>query len=116
MRHQKAGKHLGRDSGNRMALYRNQTTDLLRHEKIVTTQAKADQVRGFTENMITLGKKGTVHHRRQAAAFVTSKDIVEKLFGELAPRYQERAGGYTRTTKLGPRKGDGAELVKLELV
>jgi len=116
MRHQKNGKHLGRDTGNRLALYRNQTTDLLRHEHIVTTQAKAEEVRGFTENMITLGKKGSLHHRRQAAAFVSSKEIVEKLFAELAPRYQDRPGGYTRMTKLGPRKGDGAKLVKLELV
>ena len=116
MRHSKAGKHLGRDSANRMGLYRNQTTDLLRHEKIVTTHAKAEEVRGFTENMITLGKKGTLHHRRQAAAFVTSKEIVEKIFNELAPRYKDRMGGYTRMTKMGPRQGDGAEMAALELV
>ena len=116
MRHQISGKHLGRDTANRLALYRNQTTDLLRHGKIVTTKPKAEEVRSFTEHMITLGKKGDIHHRRQAAAFVNSTEIVKKLFEEIAPRYSERAGGYTRMTKLGPRKGDGAELVKLELV
>jgi large subunit ribosomal protein L17 len=99
-----------------MALYRNQATDLLRHGKIVTTHAKAEEVRGFAENMITLGKKGTVHHRRQALAFITDKSVVDKVFSELAPKYQERPGGYTRMTKLGPRKGDGAEIVTLELV
>lgn len=116
MRHHKAGKHLGRDSANRMALYRNQTTALLQHEKIVTTHAKAEEVRGFAENMITLGKKGTLHHRRQALAFIFDENIVAKVFAELAPRYLDRAGGYTRMTKMGPRHGDGAEMVTLELV
>ncbi|MBF8299183.1 MAG: ribosomal protein [Dehalococcoidia bacterium] len=116
MRHHKAGKHLSRDSAHRKALFRNQTTDLLRHEKIVTTHAKAEEVRTFAENMITLGKKGSLHHRRQALAFVLSRDVVDKLFAELAPRYQDRPGGYTRMTKMGPRQGDGAEMVTLELV
>lgn len=116
MRHSKAGKTLSRDTANRMALYRNQTTDVLRHEKIVTTHAKAEEVRKFVDNMITLGKKGSVHHRRQAAAFLNSKEVLEKLFNELAPRYKERTGGYTRITKMGPRQGDGAQMSVLELV
>jgi len=116
MRHRKAGKRLGRDSAQRRALYRSQTTDLLKHEHIVTTEAKAKEVRGFAEGMITLGKKGTLHHRRQAAAFVFDENIVRKLFDEIAPRYEERGGGYTRLTKIGPRQGDGALMVKLELV
>ncbi len=99
-----------------MGLYRNQATDLLRHEYIVTTRAKAEEVRGFAEKMITLGKKGDLHHRRQALAFLTDTGVVKKVFDDLAPRYKERAGGYTRMTKLGPRHGDGAFLVKLELV
>ena len=99
-----------------MSLYRNQTTDLVRHEKIVTTEAKAKELRGFVEGMITLGKKGTLHHRRQALAFVLDEKVVKKLFQELAPRYEDRNGGYTRITKLGPRQGDGAAMVQLELV
>ena len=116
MRHRKAGRRLGRDSAQRKSLYRNQTSDLLRHESIVTTEAKAKEVRGFAEGMITLGKQGTLHHRRQALAFVLDDKVVKKLFQELAPRYQERNGGYTRMTKLGPRRGDGALMAKLELV
>ena len=116
MRHGKATKHFDRDSAHRRALYRNQTTDFLRHEKLVTTVAKAKEVRGFVEHMITLGKAGDLHHRRQALAFVTDKDVVKKLFEEIAPRYRERRGGYTRLTRLGPRKGDAAPLAKLELV
>lgn len=116
MRHAKATKHFDRDSAHRKSLFRNQTTDLLKHGHIVTTEAKAKQVRGFAERMITLGKHGDLHHRRQALAFVTDKDTVHKLFAEIAPKYKERSGGYTRMTKLGPRKGDAAEMVKLELV
>ena len=116
MRHRIAGRHLGRSTSARLALYRNQVADLFRHEKIVTTEAKAKEVRGFAEKMITLGKKGQLHHRRQALAFVRDPRVVGKLFAELAPRYQERSGGYTRMTKLGPRKGDGAPQVQLELV
>src|SRR5207253_3170625 len=107
----KAGKHLGRDTSQRKGLFRNQTTDLLRHEHIITTRAKAEEVRTFAENMITLGKQGDLHHRRQAIAFLTDTKIVKKLFDDLAPRYKERSGGYTRMTKLGPRRGDGAFLV-----
>ncbi len=116
MRHQKAGKHLGRTSAHRKALYRNQTTDLLRHGAIITTHAKAHEVRGFAEKMITLGKQGDLHHRRQVLAYLFDTKVAEKLFTEWAPKYKERQGGYTRMTKLGPRKGDGAFMVKLELV
>lgn len=116
MRHRKSGRRLGRDSAHRRALYRGQTTDLLRWEKLQTTAAKAAEVRSLAERMITLGKKGELHHRRQALAFVTDPKVVKKLFDELAPRYEDRVGGYTRVTKLGPRMGDGAEMVKVELV
>lgn len=116
MRHKVAGRKLGRSSGHRKALYRNLVTDLLGYEKIVTTQAKAKEVRGFAEKMITLSKEGGLESRRQALAFILDKKVVDKLFGELAPRYTERNGGYTRITKLGPRLGDGAPMVRLELV
>jgi len=116
MRHRISGRRLGRDSAHRMAMFRNQTTDLIRHEHIITTEAKAKELRGFAEGMITLGKKGTLHHRRQALAFIFDDKVVRKLFQELAPRYEDRNGGYTRMTKLGPRSGDGASMVKLELV
>lgn len=99
-----------------MALYRNQVTDLLEHGKIVTTEAKAKEVRGFAEKMITLGKAGTLAARRRALGFIVDKKVVDKLFGTLAPKYASRAGGYTRILKLGPRLGDGAPMVRLELV
>ena len=91
-------------------------TDLLDHEKIVTTQAKAKESRGFAEKMITLGKDGSLAARRQALAFIFEKKVVDKLFETLAQRYSARAGGYTRIIKLGPRLGDGADMVRLELV
>jgi len=116
MRHKVAGRKLGRDTGHRRAMYRNLVTDLLDYEKITTTEAKAKEVRGLTEKMITLGKKGGLHSRRQALSFIIDKKIAEKVFTELAPRYAERPGGYTRITKLGPRLGDGAAMVQLELV
>lgn len=99
-----------------MALYRNLVTELLRHGHIKTTEPKAKEVRGLAEKMITLGKRGTLHTRRQAAAFLYDPTVVNKLFRELAPRYQERLGGYTRITKMGSRLGDAAPLVQLELV
>jgi len=116
MRHKVAGKKLGGDTGHRRAMYRNLVTDLLDYEKITTTEAKAKEVRGLAEKMITLGKKGGLHSRRQALSFIIDKKIAEKVFTELAPRYAERPGGYTRITKLGPRLGDGAAMVQLELV
>jgi large subunit ribosomal protein L17 len=116
MRHNITGRRLGRASGHRKALYRNLVTALLQHEKIVTTEAKAKEVRGMAEKMITLGKKSGLHSYRQALTFITDKKVTEKVFSVLAPRYQERAGGYTRMTKLEPRMGDNAPMVQLELV
>ena len=116
MRHKVAGRKLGRDTGHRRAMYRNLVTDLLGYEKITTTEAKAKEVRGLAEKMITLGKKGGLHSRRQALSFIIDKKVAEKMFAELALRYAERSGGYTRITKLGPRLGDGAAMVQLELV
>ena len=106
----------GKTSAYKRAMYRNLVTDLLNHEKITTTEAKAKQVRSMAEKMITLGKRGKLHSRRQALGFVYNKEVTDKLFSELAERYADRPGGYTRITKLGPRVGDGAEMVQLELV
>ena len=116
MRHNVAGRKLGRSPSHRRALLRNQVTDLLKHEKITTTEAKAKETRRLAEQMITLGKKLGLHSRRQALAYIYDEDVVEKVFAELAPRYSEGAGGYTRITRIGPRPGDGAEMVQLELV
>ena len=116
MRHKVAGRKLGRNTGHRRAMYRNLVTDLLGYEKITTTEAKAKEIRGLAEKMITLGKESGLHSRRQALSFIIDKKVAEKVFAELAPRYAERPGGYTRITKLGPRLGDGAAMVQLELV
>jgi len=116
MRHRIAGRKLGRPTAHRWALYRNLATDLLRYEKIVTTEAKAKEVRSLAEKMVTLGKEGSLASRRRALAFITDKKVVDKLFDELASQYDSRSGGYTRLIKLGPRLGDGAAMAKLELV
>jgi large subunit ribosomal protein L17 len=116
MRHKVAGRGLGRASAHRKALYRNLVTDLLNHEKITTTEAKAKEIRSLAEQMITLGKEGSLHSRRQALSFIFDEKVTEKVFAELASRYGERQGGYTRIIKLGPRLGDGAPLVQIELV
>jgi large subunit ribosomal protein L17 len=116
MRHKVAGRKLTQSSAHRKALYRNLVTDLLNYEKITTTEAKAKEIRGLAERMITLGKEGELHSRRQALSFIFDEKITEKVFNELAPRYAERPGGYTRITKLGPRLGDGAPMVQIELV
>jgi len=116
MRHKVAGRKLGRSMSHRKALYRNLVTDLLKYEKIITTEAKAKEVRGLTEKMITLGKAGGLHSYRQALSFIIDKTVAERVFSELAPRYAERPGGYTRIVKLGPRLGDGAPMVQLALV
>jgi large subunit ribosomal protein L17 len=116
MRHKVAGRHLSRETGPRLALYRTLVTDLLRHERITTTVPKAKEIRSFAEKMITHGKDGTLHARRQAAAFITDPVVVERVFGELASRYKERKGGYTRLVKVGPRRGDAAPMTLLELV
>lgn len=116
MRHRVAGRKLSRKSSHRKMLFRNQVTELLRHGKIVTTQAKAKEVRPLAEEMITLGKRGDLHSRRQALAFITDRKVVKKLFDEIAPKYESRNGGYTRIFKLGRRLGDGAPIAQIELV
>jgi len=116
MRHGVAGRKLGRPTGHRLALYRNLVTDLLRYEKITTTEPKAKEIRAMAEKVITLGKEGTLHARRQAVASVTDPLVVKKVFDVLAPRYASRPGGYTRIVKLGKRLGDGAEMAVIELV
>jgi len=116
MRHKVAGRRLGRSSAHRTALFRNLVTDLLNYEKITSTEAKAKEIRGLAEKMITLGKKGGLTSRRQALAFILDEKIAAKVFDVLAPRYAERPGGYTRLIKLGPRLGDGAPMVRIELV
>ena len=97
-------------------MFRTLVGDLLRYERLKTTEAKAEEVRPLAEKMVTLGKDGTVHARRQAMAYINDKDVVQKLFGEIAPRFATRPGGYTRIIKLGPRVGDGAPMAQLELV
>ena len=115
MRHLKAGRKLNRSSAHRRALLRNLVTSLLQHEHLQTTDAKAKEMRSWVDRMITLGKRNTVHARRQAAAFVRGRDIVKKLFDEIAPRFANRPGGYTRITKLGTRAGDAAPVSLIEL-
>jgi large subunit ribosomal protein L17 len=107
---------LSRDTGHRKALFRNLVTELLAYEKIKTTEAKAKEVRGIAEKMITLGKNGGLDARRRLLAFINDKKVVDKVFGDLAQRYAERPGGYTRITRLGRRLGDRASMVQLELV
>jgi large subunit ribosomal protein L17 len=116
MRHRRAGKKLGRDSAHRKALYSNLAGALIEHGRIKTTQAKAKAVKPFAEQMITLGKRGDLHARRLALAELRSQDVVHQLFADVAPRFADRPGGYTRIVKLGPRLGDAAEMVYLELV
>ncbi|MEC4890139.1 MAG: 50S ribosomal protein L17 [Nitrospira sp.] len=116
MRHRKKGRQLGRQTKHRSALFRNMVTSLIDHERIETTEAKAKEVRGFTDRMITLGKEGTLAARRRALAFLRSKDVVSKLFSDVAGRFTDRSGGYTRMIKTRRRIGDGAEMVALELV
>jgi large subunit ribosomal protein L17 len=116
MRHKVAGRNLSRSTEQRRALYRNQVTALLDHEKITTTEAKAIEVRSLAERMITLGKDASLASRREALAFITDKKVVDKLFAEIAPSYADRSGGYTRLLKLGPRPGDSAPMVRIELV
>ncbi len=116
MRHQRAGKKLGRDSAHRKALYSNLAGALIEHGRIRTTEAKAKAVKPIAEQMITLGRRGDLSARRQAIAYLRSQDVVAKLFSDVAPRFADRPGGYSRIVKLGPRQGDSAEMVYLELV
>ena len=116
MRHARAGKKLGRDSAHRKALYSNLAGALIQHGRIKTTEAKAKAVKPFAEQMITLGRRGDLHARRQALAKLRSQEIVHKLFADVGPRMADRPGGYSRIVKLGMRQGDAAEMVYLELV
>ena len=109
-------RKLGRPTDHRNAMLRNQVTSLFLHGKIETTVTRAKETRRMAEKMITLAKKGDLHSRRQILSYVYDKDAVKKLYEEIAPKYKERNGGYTRVLKVGPRRGDGAELAILELV
>ena len=116
MRHAMTNRKLGRTSGHRKALFRNQLASLIQSERIITTLIKAKELRPIAEKAVTLGKKGTLHARRIAGRQIASDEILKKLFEDIAPRFADRNGGYTRIVKLGPRRGDGAEMAILELV
>jgi len=117
MAHRIAGRKLGRKHGPRMALYRNLTVSVLRYEQVRTTEARAKEVRGFVERMITLAKDGSLTARRRVVAELPEEPlVVDKLFSEIAPRYADRTSGYTRIVRLGPRNGDAAPIVQIELV
>ena len=116
MRHNKAGRRLGRKTSHREAMFRNMVTSLLDHGKITTTDAKAKEIRVVAERMITLGKRGDLHSMRLASSVIREKAVVSKLFSTIAPCYKERLGGYTRIIKLGIRQGDAAPLSLIELV
>ncbi len=116
MRHRKAGKKLGRTASHKKAMIRNMVTSLLDHERIVTTVPKAKEVRRVADKMITLGKRGDLHARRQALSFIRDKNIVAKLFDGLKDEYMDRNGGYTRIIRTGQRDGDAAHMAILELV
>ena len=116
MRHRLSGRKLGRPTAHRNLMLRNMVTDLIEHESITTTEAKAKEVRRLAEKVITQGKGGSLHDRRRAAGLLTQKGAVRKVFEELADRYDERDGGYTRVVKMGPRKGDAAMMAVVELM
>lgn len=116
MRHRVAMRKLGRPTGHRLSLIRNLMTDLLRHERLQTTAPKAAELRREVEKLIGTARAGDLHARRQVAAKLYDTEIVKKLFDDIVPRYQTRPGGFTRTTKLLPRRGDGAPMAQIELV
>jgi large subunit ribosomal protein L17 len=116
MRHQKKRNKLSRDAGHRKALIRNLCGQVLQHERVRTTEAKAKVIKPEVEKLITLAKRGDLHARRQALAALRSNHVVHRLFADVAPRFAERPGGYTRIVRIGPRQGDAAEMVYLELV
>ncbi len=116
MRHRNKGRQLSRTSTHKQALMRNMATSLFRHERIETTTAKAKELRPFAERLITLARRGDLHARRIAGRKIQDRDVLGKLFDDIAPRYTERPGGYTRILKLGTRKGDAAEMSLIELV
>lgn len=109
-------RKLGRPTDHRMAMLKNLVTSFLKHGKITTTVTRAKEAQSLAEKMITLAKRGDLHSKRQVLSFVQEKEVVKSLFLEVAPKYQERNGGYTRIIKLGPRRGDGSEMVVLELI
>lgn len=109
-------RKLGRPTDHRIAMMRGMVTALLENGRIETTLYRAKELRSVADKMVTLGKKNTLHSRRQALAFITKEDVVSKLFSEIAPRYEDRNGGYTRIIKTGPRRGDAAEMAIIELV
>jgi large subunit ribosomal protein L17 len=116
MRHGKAGRRFDMPTSQRQAMFRTITSAVIRHGGVQTTQPRAKEAQRIVERMITLGKAGTIHARRQALAYIADRDVVQHLFDEVAPKYTERPGGYTRVVKLGQRKGDAAEIARLELV
>ena len=116
MRHRKSGRKLGVTTKHRKAMFRNMATDLLRNGKINTTDTRAKEIRRVVEKLVTLGKNGSLHARRRALGYIRDRLVVEKLFSELAQRYMERPGGYTRIVKLGYRRGDNAPVSLIELV
>ncbi len=116
MRHRVAGRHLGRDTAHRLSLYRNLVTDRLKYERITTTEAKAKEIRPMAERIITLGRRGDLHARRQAMKFVFDPRVVKKVFDDIGPRMASRPGGDLRITGKEPRKGDGAKMATIELV
>lgn len=116
MAHRIDGRKFSRATDHRLAMFRNLVTDLLKHERLITTEAKAKEVKGLAEKVITLGKRGDLSARRRALRVVYDKSIVSKVFDELGPRYADRPGGYSRIIKLGPRRGDGARMAQLELI
>lgn len=109
-------RKLGRPTDQRRAMLKNLTTSLLEHGRIETTVTRAKEVKRMADKMVTLGKRGDLHARRQALAYITKDDVVKSLFDEIAPKYAERQGGYTRIYRVGPRRGDGAEMAVIELV
>ncbi|MCG6931602.1 MAG: 50S ribosomal protein L17 [Desulfofustis sp.] len=116
MRHGKSGRKLGKTSSHRKAMFRNMVTSLFEHERIVTTEMKAKELRPIAEKMITLAKRGDLHARRQALSYIRSEDVVSKLFDQIQAQFTDRQGGYTRIIKTGTRRGDAAPMAIIELV
>ena len=116
MRHRKSGAKLNRTSSHRKAMFRNMVTSLFKHDRIKTTDAKAKELRKYADKMITLAKRGDLHARRQALAFIREKDVVHQLFNDANAKFSSRNGGYTRIIKLGPRSGDAAPMAMIELI
>ena len=116
MRHRKRGRHLNRNAAHRRSLFRNLSRALITHESIVTTLPKAKELRPFVEKLITKARSGTLHDRRLAGKHIHKRETADKLFQELGPKLAQRAGGYTRILKTGHRKGDGAEMARIELI